>query len=429
MILVVLYISAVLVAQENAASLGAPTALHVIHTQSATQQTDAVPDTLNPSEEVNESDRKASALRNLFFKRIKNQEPEISIFRPKVIMESVRSSENGDDSALSKSDNVTEVYDKIQSDAQLTKAEEPKSLHERLNLARMKYLGLNQGNLRATHPVVHQKPKLTHLKIHSGQKREPKRQRQTFQQLSANKIEKVRVESSDITNAKKKVSSNQPVTLIPPFNSTMTFEISGTKTVNSSYSSTKDLKNTSDKTEDTADYISPIILTADESVEKDIAMQKMMLIETQRILKIPVIDNITLEGSGDTIEDQWSDIHDGQYHEVNPGQYHEINPGQYHEVNPGQYHEENPGQYHEVDPGQYHETSPGQEVQLDVEYNPVDETKTYNVHKKTGDYIIGEVGKIDVNNGQTVEGVRYTAVDGMVNQAQIAEILKQFFGS
>jgi len=270
---------------------------------------------------------------------------------------------------------------------------------------------------------------LTHLKIHSGQKREPKRQRQTFQQLSANKIEKVRVESSDITNAKKKVSSNQPVTLIPPFNSTMTFEISGTKTVNSSYSSTKDLKNTSDKTEDTADYISPIILTADESVEKDIAMQKMMLIETQRILKIPVIDNITLEGSGDTIEDQWSDIHDGQYHEVNPGQYHEINPGQYHEVNPGQYHEENPGQYHEVDPGQYHETNAGQEVQLDVEYNPVDETKTYNVHKKTGDYIIGEVGKIDVNNGQTVEGVRYTAVDGMVNQAQIAEILKQFFGS
>merc|ERR1711915_921406 len=211
-------------------------------------------------------------------------------------------------------------------------------------------------------------------KINSGQKREPKRQRQTFQQLSANKIEKVRVESSDITNAKKKLSSNQPVTLIPSFNSTMTFKISGTKTVNSSYSSTKDLKNTSDVTEDTADNISPIILTADESVEKDIAMQKMMLIETQRILKIPVIDNFTLEGSGDTIDDQWSDIHDGQYHEVNPGQYREINPGQ--------------------------------EVQLDVESNPVDETKTYNVHKKTGDYIIGEVGKIDVNNGQTVEGVR-----------------------
>ena len=140
MILVLLYISAVLVAQENAASLGAPTALHVIHTQSATQQTDAVPDTLNPSEEVNESDRKASALRNLFFKRIKNQEPEISIFRPKVIMESVRSSENGDESAQRKS-----VNDKIQADDQLTKAKEPKSLHERLNLARMKYLGLNQG--------------------------------------------------------------------------------------------------------------------------------------------------------------------------------------------------------------------------------------------------------------------------------------------
>merc|ERR1712002_830724 len=135
------------------------------------------------------------------------------------------------------------------------------------------------------------------------------------------------------------------------------------------------------------------------------------------------------EDNTEYVTEDISDIYDGQYHEVNPGQYHEINPGQYHEVNPGQYHEENPGQYHEVDPGQYHETNAGQEVQLDVEYNPVDETKTYNVHKKTGDYIIGEVGKIDVNNGQTLEGVRYTAVDGMVDQARIAEILQHFFGT
>merc|ERR1712130_521866 len=64
------------------------------------------------------------------------------------------------------------------------------------------------------------------------------------------------------------------------------------------------------------------------------------------------------------------------------------------------------GQYHEVNPGQYEAV---------VEYNAEEETKSYNVHRKTGDYIIGEVGKININNGQTLEGVRYTAVEGMVN--------------
>merc|ERR1740137_198223 len=128
-------------------------------------------------------------------------------------------------------------------------------------------------------------------------------------------------------------------------------------------------------------------------------------------------DNDMAEGS----LDGEMEMYDGQYHEVEPGQYSETNLGQYHEVNPGQYHETNPGQYHEI--------HPGQEVQLNIEFNPEEETKTYNVHKKTGDYIIGEVGKINVNDGQTMEGVRYTAVDGMVNQAQIAEILKQFFGT
>jgi len=79
--------------------------------------------------------------------------------------------------------------------------------------------------------------------------------------------------------------------------------------------------------------------------------------------------------------------------------------------------------------GYYQEANPGQELQLNIEFNPVEETKTYNVHKRTGDYIIGEVGRINVNNGQTLEGVRYTAVDGMVNQAQIAEIIKHFFST
>jgi hypothetical protein len=102
-------------------------------------------------------------------------------------------------------------------------------------------------------------------------------------------------------------------------------------------------------------------------------------------------------------------IFDGQYHEVNPGQYHEDNPGQYHEENPGQYEETNDGQYHETNPGQVGVISCGQilitvfQYQAVVQYNEQDETKSYNVHQKTGDYIIGEVGKINLNNGQTLE--------------------------
>merc|ERR1712083_920350 len=61
-------------------------------------------------------------------------------------------------------------------------------------------------------------------------------------------------------------------------------------------------------------------------------------------------------------------IFDGQYHEDNPGQYHEKNPGQYEETDEGQYLEINPGQYEAV-----------------VEYNVEEETKSYNVHRKTGD--------------------------------------------
>ena len=155
-----------------------------------------------------------------------------------------------------------------------------------------------------------------------------------------------------------------------------------------------------------------------------------------------------------------ADIHSGAYHESNPGQYHEVNPGQYHEINPGQpvalpkghevqagqyhethpgqpallaqkdgkdilsgqYHEVNPGQYHEVNPGQYHEVNPGQYVDdtlessdksdhkvelVDVEHT--DNAKIYNVQQRVSDFIIGEYGTI-TNSGQTLQGVRYTAV-------------------
>jgi len=118
--------------------------------------------------------------------------------------------------------------------------------------------------------------------------------------------------------------------------------------------------------------------------------------------------------------------------EVIKGQYHEINPGQYHEANPGQYHETNPGQYHETNPGQYDEINPGQDLGVEnvtVDFDHGDESRNYNVQANAGDFIIGEVGQIDINSGQTFQGVRYTAVEGEVDQAQISDILEKYFGA
>lgn len=132
----------------------------------------------------------------------------------------------------------------------------------------------------------------------------------------------------------------------------------------------------------------------------------------------------------------------GGYHEINPGQYHETNPGQYDELHPGQYHETNPGQYHEVNPGQYHEVNPGQpvpttlpahgsdlDVQVDVVKNTDDE-KIYNVQSRVDEFIIGEYGTISKSNGQTQNGVRYTAVadaDSGVDPEFIYETLVKYF--
>jgi len=101
----------------------------------------------------------------------------------------------------------------------------------------------------------------------------------------------------------------------------------------------------------------------------------------------------------------------GQYHEISPGQYHEINPGQYEETNPGQYRETHSGQYNELhpgQPGQYHnfEKSYSEDYEVNdvkVDFDHQDEHKIYNVQAKAGDFIIGEVGRIDVSNGQTLE--------------------------
>ena len=146
-------------------------------------------------------------------------------------------------------------------------------------------------------------------------------------------------------------------------------------------------------------FITEVTLQANKklsSLPKENHSKEILAIESET-------DNIDIDMNTEGSKDDWMEIHDGQYHEIDPGQYYENNPGQYSEINPGQYYEEHPGQYFETNPGQYLEVNPGQEVQLDVEFNPEEETKTYNVHPKTGDYIIGEVGKINMNNGQTLE--------------------------
>jgi len=144
-------------------------------------------------------------------------------------------------------------------------------------------------------------------------------------------------------------------------------------------------------------------------------------------------NNPTTELSDIPLEDMYS----GQYHEISPGQYHEISPGQYHEQSPGQYEELHPGQYNELhpgQPGQYHnfEKSYSEDYEVNdvkVDFDHQDEHKIYNVQAKAGDFIIGEVGRIDVNNGQTLEGVRYTALEGEVDPLRISQILERFFGT
>merc|ERR1719278_1185247 len=116
-----------------------------------------------------------------------------------------------------------------------------------------------------------------------------------------------------------------------------------------------------------------------------------------------------------------TDISDVPLETLFSGQYHEINPGQYHEVNPGQ-----SGQYHNFEKS-YSKDYEVNDVKVDFDHQ--DEHKIYNVQAKAGDFIIGEVGRIDVNNGQTLEGVRYTALEGEVDPLRISQILEKFFGA
>ena len=59
-----------------------------------------------------------------------------------------------------------------------------------------------------------------------------------------------------------------------------------------------------------------------------------------------------------------------------------------------------------------------------------DNRRVYNVQSKVDEFIIGEFGTINEQNGQTLQGVRYTAVDDgedAVDPNLIYDALKKFF--
>merc|ERR1711981_540358 len=107
-----------------------------------------------------------------------------------------------------------------------------------------------------------------------------------------------------------------------------------------------------------------------------------------------------------------SPYHDGQYLETNPGPYHHDHTG---DIAPPYQHDASgdlEDSYSNLDnhyPGDYEVN------EVKVDFDNQDEHKIYNVQAKAGDFIIGEVGRIDINNGETVEGVRYTALQGEVD--------------
>ena len=54
-----------------------------------------------------------------------------------------------------------------------------------------------------------------------------------------------------------------------------------------------------------------------------------------------------------------------------------------------------------------------------------DYSRTYDVRANAGDFIIGEVGRIDINSGQTLE-VRFLSIL-MVNRNYLAYLAIQYF--
>ena len=63
-----------------------------------------------------------------------------------------------------------------------------------------------------------------------------------------------------------------------------------------------------------------------------------------------------------------------------------------------------------------------------MEHKYTEDAQVYNVQSKVDNFIIGEYGTISKSDGQTIQGVRYTAVDDQSIDPQIIyETLKKFF--
>jgi len=98
----------------------------------------------------------------------------------------------------------------------------------------------------------------------------------------------------------------------------------------------------------------------------------------------------------------------------------------------------NPGQYFELSPGQDTTLPPldekPEDLEVEVEVENEGNRRVYNVQSRVGDeggeFIIGEFGTLNEENGQTLQGVRYTAVadpDSNVDEQFILETFQKYF--
>jgi hypothetical protein len=98
----------------------------------------------------------------------------------------------------------------------------------------------------------------------------------------------------------------------------------------------------------------------------------------------------------------------------------EVNPGQYYEENPGQYFEESPGRHY---PEAEYPEEPKSLRNVKVEFKQTKVGKVYNVESKVDRFIIGEYGTISKESGQTLQGVRYTAVADHASDVHLSNLI------
>ena len=150
MFLVLVSILAVLVAQENAASLGAPAAIRVFQARlpvinSTAQQTEAVPVALSPFQEIEKTNRKASlnVPEQTFPQSLQDEENRVTITIPHHLTVNTNLQNNDTQEFISSEDTNDTTTERTAStvyDFQSSTMQE-RSFEELLNLARMKYLG------------------------------------------------------------------------------------------------------------------------------------------------------------------------------------------------------------------------------------------------------------------------------------------------